>query len=399
MPVEPTRIEKEAIDFEEGIGIWKCNNCDYEETRAIPMLHVHKTINDELPPWDDSNQYGENEPGTCVSPGKIYAFCYCYVDGEGNHYLDAGEGRKHYRLVDPETGEPYYKESYIDPNNHVHYVTETLEGKGYFAAGVEARYCADCGGDRSVTVMPGDKYSAEGLWKGGAEGVVPFYDYDENGNPIVRSVNLSCSIDIEAYPNGTDIFSYQATLDGVMMDVGEVVLGRSDGSLPLMRTTDGRWISIWETGVDPDAEIKRFDLVAGNKTAIIYVTDESPAEQMISFMVYGADPIEDSLIDNVYRQDLPSIKGVVGVDADGLDVLSSYSKNEDGTNVISIAKGTEVKLNWFPLTNESPSTVSWTENGSTSATGQSCTMKANSGTITVTCTAMGETNTFIVKFI
>ena len=399
MPVDPTRIEKEATDFEEGIGIWKCNNCDYEETRAIPMLHVHKTINDELPPWDDSNQYGENEPGTCVSPGKIYAFCYCYVDGEGNHYLDAGEGRKHYRLVDPETGEPYYKESYIDPNNHVHYVTETLEGKGYFAAGVEARYCADCGGDRSVTVMPGDKYSAEGLWKGGAEGVVPFYDYDENGNPIVRSVNLSCSIDIEAYPNGTDIFSYQATLDGVMMDVGEVVLGRSDGSLPLMRTTDGRWISIWETGVDPDAEIKRFDLVAGNKTAIIYVTDESPAEQMISFMVYGADPIEDSLIDNVYRQDLPSIKGVVGVDADGLDVLSSYSKNEDGTNVISIAKGTEVKLNWFPLTNESPSTVSWTENGSTSATGQSCTMKANSGTITVTCTAMGETNTFIVKFI
>lgn len=400
MNTEPSRKEKEESEFEDGIGVWKCMNCDYEETRPIPMLHVHKTIHDELEPWDYSNMYGENEPGTCVSPGKIYAFCYCYVDDEDNYYLEAGEGRHRYRLVDPETGEPYYKEGSVDPDNHVHYVTETLEGKGYFAAGVEARYCADCGGDRSVTAMPGDKYSAEGLWKGGAEGVVPFYDYDENGNPIVGSVNLSCSIDIEAYPNGTDIFSYQATLDGVMTDVGEVVLGMSDGSLPLMRTTDGRWISIWETGVDPDAEIKRFDLVAGNKTAIIYVTDESPAEQRISFMVYGADPIEDSLIDNVYRQELPTNSGILTIDAEGLSTFSSFSKNEEGMDAVKITKGTPVSLAWIDLTETPATSWKWTDNGSEVSFADSHSFTETEAVDhIITCTAAGETHKVILKFV
>ena len=173
----------------------------------------------------------------------------------------------------------------------------------------------------------------------------------------------------------------------------------SGGNTSLMRTIDGRWISTWGTGIDSHTGLKRFDLINGNDMAMLYVMDDSPSEQQITFILYGATPIEDSLVADSTRQDLPSIKGVVGIDAAGLDVLSSYSKNDDGTNVISVATGTEVKLNWYPLTNESPSTVSWTENGSTSATGQSCTMKANSGTVTVTCTAMGETNTFIVKFI
>ena len=399
MPVEPTRKEKEATDFEEGIGIWKCENCDYEETRVIPMLHVHKTINDELPPWDDSNQYGENEPGTCVSPGKIYAFCYCYVDDEGNHYLEDGVGRHHYKLVDPETGEAYYKEGSVDLNNHVNYGTKILEGKGYFSAGTEARYCLDCGGDRTVYAIEGDKYSADGKWNGSVEGNVVMYQ-NEKGASVYG--DFEASFDIEAYPNGIDIFSYQGGFDDDIMDIGEEIMmsGEMSGeNTSLMRTTDGRWISIWGTGIDSYTDLKRFDLINGNDMAMLYVMDDSPSEQRITFILYGATPIEDSLVADSTRQELPSIKGVVGIDADGLDVLSSYSKNEDGTNVISIAKGTEVKLNWFPLTNESPSTVSWTENGSASATGQSCTMKANSGTVTVTCTAMGETNTFIVKFI
>lgn len=396
MPVEPTRKEKEETDFEDGIGIWKCENCDYEETRVIPMLHVHKTIHDELQPWDDSNLYGENEPGTCISPEKIYAFCYCYVDDEGNQYLEAGEGRHRYKLINPETGTPYYKEGNTNPNNHIHYVTETLDAKGYFAAGVESRYCLDCGGDRSVYAIEGDKYSAEGKWTGSVEGNVAMYQ-NEKGEPVYG--DFKASFDIEAYPNGIDIFSYQAMIDGGVMDAGEDAMSNPAGKASLMRTIDGRWISTWGTSIDSHTGLKKFDLIKGNDLIPLYVMNESPAEQRITFILYGTTPIEDSLVADATRQELPKNKGTVGINAAGLNVLSSYSKNGDGTNVITIAKGTEVQLNWLPLTNESSGTVSWTENGSATATGHSCTMKAKTGTVTVTCTAMGETTTFIVNFV
>ena len=185
-----------------------------------------------------------------------------------------------------------------------------------------------------------------------------------------------------------------------MTDIGEVVLGMSDGSLPLMRTTDGRWISIWETGVDPYVEMKRFDLVAGNKTAIIYVTDESPAEQRISFMVYGADPIEDSLIDNVYRQDLPTNSGILTIDADGLSTFRSFSKAEDGTDIITVAPGTSVSLAWVDLADATASSWTWTDNGSQVSEDNSYAFtEAATVDHTVTCTAAGETHKVIIKFV
>ena len=185
-----------------------------------------------------------------------------------------------------------------------------------------------------------------------------------------------------------------------MTDIGEVVLGMSDGSLPLMRTTDGRWISIWETGVDPYVEMKRFDLVAGNKTAIIYVTDESPAEQRISFMVYGADPIEDSLIDNVYRQDLPTNSGILTIDADGLSTFRSFSKAEDGTDIITVAPGTSVSLAWVDLADTPASSWTWTDNGSQVSEDNSYAFtEAATVDHTVTCTAAGETHKVIIKFV
>ena len=395
MPVDPTRKEKEATDFEEGIGIWKCANCDYEETRVIPMLHVHKTIYDELEPWDDSNLYGENEPGTCVSPGKIYAFCYCYVDDEGNHYLEDGEGRHRYKLVDPETGEAYYKEGSVDLNNHVNYGTKILEGKGYFVAGVEARYCLDCGGDESTSIIAGEKYSADGKWKGSAEGMVPDYSSEEEEMPYL---DFKTTFDIEAYPNGTDVFSYQAEMDGRLMDVGEVAETSGSGT-SMVRTVDGRWVSTWETGLDPHNGLKRFNLDSGSETAIIYVMDEAPAEQMISFLLYGGETPEDSLIASVYRHNLPTNSGILTIDAEGLSTFSSFSK-EDDMDVVKITKGTPVNLAWVDLADTPASSWTWTDNGSQVSEDNSYAFtEADTVDHTVTCTAAGETHKVIIKFV
>lgn len=396
MNTEPSRKEKEESEFEDGIGVWKCMNCDYEETRSIPMFHVHKTIHDELEPWDYSNMYGENEPGTCVSPEKIYAFCYCYVDDEGNYYLEAGEGRHRYRLVDPETGDPYYKEGSIDSNNHARYVTETIEGKGYFSAGVEARYCADCGGDRSESNISGEKYSADGKWKGSAEGQVPDY----GGGEEETYIDFKTAFDIEAYPNGKDVFSYQGEMDGVPIDVGEMVSEMAGSGEPIMRTIDGRWVSSWDTGLDPFNGLKRFNLVSGNEASMIYVMDELPAEQMITFLLYIGDPIEDSLVDDVYRQDLPTNSGILTIDAEGLSTFGSFSKNEEGMDVVKITKGTPVSLAWIDLTETPATSWKWTDNGSeVSLTDSHSFTETEAVDHIITCTAAGETHKVLLKFV
>lgn len=378
-------IEKEATEFEDGSGTWKCKNCDYQETRVIPKTHKHKTPNDELPPWDYGNSYGNNIPGTCSEPGKIYGYCICYVDAEGNFYMDAGEGRTPYLLRDPETGEPYYTEGSMDPMNHVNHVSDRVAGKGYFAAGVNKTYCADCGNDATYTLIPGDKYSADGKWMTSGE------HNDSSGT------HYNYLLDIEAYPNGTDVFSYQI----MGQDFGDYIASNSLGSEELfMHTIDGRWVSRWDTTVDADTGFRKFLLVKDyasrrehdSQGSAVFATDDSYENRTITFMM-----LSDFYL-TIARQDLPNRKGIVGITATGLDSLTSFTKNGQGVNVISVSAGTAVNLKWVSLTSEIAGTITWTENGNTPQTGETYALKASSGTVTISCTGLGETHTFIIQF-
>ena len=182
------------------------------------------------------------------------------------------------------------------------------------------------------------------------------------------------------------------------MDVGEVAEASGSGT-SMVRTVDGRWVSTWETGLDPHNGLKRFNLDSGSETAIIYVMDEAPAEQMISFLLYGGETPEDSLIASVYRQNLPTNSGILTIDAEGLSTFSSFSK-EDDMDVVKITKGSPVSLAWVDLADTPASSWTWTDNGSQVSDGNNYTFtEADTVDHTVTCTAAGETHKVVIKFV
>ena len=383
---EPNTIVSEASEFANGIGEWKCQRkgCDYSEQRMIPALHVHRKITDAPTPFDIENIYGNNILPTCSSKGKIFAYCTCFVDEEGNFSETAGAGKMPYMLIDPETGEPYYQPyADYDAENHGS-ITETLQENGsYFAGKIYVTKCVDCGKQYSYRTVEEGKAVLSGLWEGSAS-------YQYTGGSTMTS-----NFKGEFYENGKAIL-YQDLYMGP--DPADRFESTGDGSIK--RTVDGRWISTWSTlvhdGMKTGEYVKSIKILANDtEYSYINVLSDNPSTGTIEF-----DLMMQGIGKTIERQELPSNKGILTIDADGLSTFGSFSKAEDGTDIITVASGTPVSLAWVDLADTPASSWTWIDNGSQVSEDNSYAFtEAATVDHTVTCTVAGETHKVIIKFV
>lgn len=391
----PGDILREAKAFEEGLREYKCIRCEEKKSRAISPLHVHYNASTIPSPWDDTNSFKNNVASTCKTPGKVYAYCSCYIDENGNfHTRDEVETLpstwKRYMITDT-NGEPIIKTVSLNTDNHegpFDYIDK--EERGYFTSGVSIKRCLGCNTSIGVTENTGEPHSPEGKW-------TINYTFDLDDEETGETITTTLLADIEAYSNGISVFSYmgsQGPKGGpyILSEEVENYISYSSPISNLVRSVDGRWISEWETIYNKDnpGSQKSFVFCKGTYISLI-VSGDSYSKKTIDFAM------PDNTTLTVKRKDNPTAQGILGIQSNGLSTASSFSKDQNGISVVKIPEGQEVILIWYNLT-ETPipsSLISWSVNGVRQSSGDKLTLSKIDSATLVECTANG--NKYSVK--
>ena len=387
----------EPSDYAPGEALWRCTVCGNEKREELPPTHVH--LEKEAANWQGFDKNGNATVATCTEPAKEYAYCTCFVDENGNLYGDAGAGRFAYPICD-EAGNQYVR--YVgekNPGNHIFLEDVQEELNSYFVGKIHVTKCPGCGYEAIDSFIPQGKVSMTGVWEGEASATT-----DQKIPGMSEVETKSCALRYELYENGKAVVnnilkalgSNQETL--FSMDVFEELPAEAN----IKRTVDGRWISNqWETGMKKrsETEYARFLYIKVSETEdmSLQVVSENPDNKTIRAVIMNEG--SEARGTDITRKDLPSDKGILTIDAEGLSTFESF-KTEDGTNVIKVAPGTEVSLAWVDLTDTPAASWTWTDNGNQTTTSNSYTFtEASVADHAVTCTAAGETHKVIIRFV
>lgn len=391
--IVPGDIKKEAKAFEEGVREYKCIRCDEKKSCAIPPLHVHYNASTIPSPWDDTNVFKNNVASTCKTPGKIYAYCSCYVDESGNFHTreeieTVPSTWKRYMITDT-NGEPIVKSISLDTDNHEGpFGYSDKEERGYFTSGISIKRCLGCNASIGDIENTGEPYSPEGKWT-----INYTFDLDDEDTGATTTTTLLA--DIEAYSNGISVFSYmgsQGPKGGpyILSEEVENYISYSPVS-NLVRSVDGRWISEWETIYNKDNPgfQKTFVFCKGTYISLI-VSDDSYSRKTIDF----AMPDNTTL---AVKRKANTATGILGIQASGVSTAASFTKDSNGIPVVKIPQGQNVVLIWYNLTETpvSSSFISWSVNGVKQSSGDKLTLSGIDSPSIIECTVNG--NTYSVK--